>query len=122
MITWQYLAGFFDGEGCVNYATSGSTRTYRIRLTFCQSRPRGYTLLSKIKSFLEKNGCQLGKIHTSGYIIDKEKQGWQIQITEKKSTKKIMEALLPYLEIKKIEVQDALRRQKLYPAFLGRNT
>jgi len=120
MITWEYLAGFFDGEGCVNYANSGSQRTYRIRLTFSQSRKRGYELLFKIKAFLEKEKCKLGKIYTSGYIKDIEKQGWQLQITEKNSTKKIMEALLPYLEIKKLEVQDALRRQILFPSFVGR--
>src|SRR5689334_11080880 len=110
MITWEYLAGFFDGEGCVNYANSGSQRTYRIRLTFSQSRKRGYELLFKIKAFLEKEKCKLGKIYTSGYIKD----------IEKNSTKKIMEALLPYLEIKKLEVQDALRRQILFPSFVGR--
>lgn len=120
MITWEYLAGFFDGEGCINYANSGSVRTYRVRLTFSQSRPRGYELLGRIKHFLELNGCKLGKIHTSGYIRDKEKQGWQLQIVQKDSVKLILNALMPYLEIKKLEAQDALRRTKLYPSFVGK--
>jgi LAGLIDADG endonuclease len=120
MITWQYLAGFFDGEGCVNYANSGSKRTYRVRLTFSQAFPRGLVLLNKIKAFLEANECKLGKVTTSGYRRTLDKQGWQLQVTHKASTKKIMEAMLPHLEIKKVEVQDALRRQLLYPSFLGR--
>lgn len=120
MITWQYLAGFFDGEGCVNYANSGSARTYRVRLTFSQAFPRGKVLLSKIKSFLESNGCKLGKIHTSGRQATEDKQGWQIQVVRKDSTSKVMKEMLPFLEIKKLEVQDALRRQKLYPSILGR--
>jgi hypothetical protein len=115
MLNWAYIAGFFDGEGCVNYATSSSVNTHRIRLTFSQAQPRGYKLLGELKEFLESQGCRVANIATSGYIKDKTKQGWQLQIAAKDSTKKIMEAMMPYLHIKKLEVQDALRRQKLFP-------
>jgi hypothetical protein len=120
MISWSYLAGFFDGEGCVNYANSGSKRTYRVRLTFSQAFPRGKQLLLEIKTFLEANGCKLGQISTSGYQRAIDKQGWQLQVTERQSTELIMKKLLPHLHIKKLEVQDALRRQLLFPPILGR--
>jgi hypothetical protein len=119
-MNWAYIAGFFDGEGCVNYANSGSDRSYRIRLTFSQAQPRGHELLGLMKTFFELNGYRLGKIHTSGRKKEWGKQGWQLQIVAKDSTRKIMENMLPYLHIKKIEVQDALRRQKLFPTFIGR--
>lgn len=120
MITWAYLAGFFDGEGCVNYAHSGGVRSYRIRLTFSQAFPRGHVLLEQIKDFLKQEGCRVGNISTSGYQKEISKQGWQLQITERASTQLIMKAMFPYLHIKKVEVQDALRRQTLYPTFKGR--
>lgn len=120
MISWTYLAGFFDGEGCVNYANSGSKRTYRVRLTFSQAFPRGKRLLAEIKDFLEASGCRVANISTSGYMKDEAKQGWQLQVAAKHSTELIMRKMLPHLHIKKLEVQDALRRIKLYPSILGK--
>ncbi len=31
-MTWGYIAGFFDGEGCVNFTQSGQCKTWVIRV------------------------------------------------------------------------------------------
>jgi hypothetical protein len=56
-MSWQYIAGFFDGEGSIG-VTNGEKRggSGNAKLALHQSDTRGLVLLSEIQEFLFDHG------------------------------------------------------------------
>lgn len=119
-LTWDYVAGFFDGEGCIrifNYRDSKLKDTARfcLRASISQTKDRGYKLLSDIKDFLAKAG-----IESTIYSDNKKpKANWAeshaLTIAKRESCDKFLIKILPYLHVKKTEAEDVLRFSKLFP-------
>jgi intein/homing endonuclease len=116
-MTWEYLAGFFDGEGCLQ--TTALRRPY---LSVAQSQPRGRQLLEEIKQFLVEQGVTPTKIASVGYTRSKRRHRTQrvrhmhyLVITRRQDVALICRGMFPYLRIKKIEAQDTLRFVTLFP-------
>ena len=112
-MNWAYLAGFFDGEGCVNMASRNDS--FFARLTFSQSKDCGFTLLNEIREFLLAQGIKVGKVHKGGYSPYTKRPSWQLQITARSGVFQMLNAMLPYLRIKRPAAQDALRTMLLFP-------
>lgn len=107
MMTWDYIAGFFDGEGHI------STHARGMMWSIAQGGSRGRRLLEEIHDFLVAEGFTptLGKGNPipSGTI-------WQMWICNRKDIVRLYGYLAHRIHIKKTEMQDVVRYIKMYPA------
>lgn len=119
MMSWEYFAGFFDGEGTIFVK-----RRMSPIVILGQSGPRGKALLSEIIEFLRASGITpSSEVPTPNSRTKRgacSKQGkrykdfWQFQVANRPDALELLRRLLPYLRIKKVEAEDALRFCKLY--------
>lgn len=94
-IDWQWLAGFFDGEGCVHIQEMGlgpknKTVRYQARVLVAQ---KCIPLLENIKHFLGY-----------GYIYVHESTCPNLSIPSKKILHFLMH-ILPYLQVKRLQAR-----------------
>lgn len=101
----QYIAGFFDGEGSV-----GTTPKGAFRWTVAQKGKRGLLVMNEMGGYLL---CYHG-IHTRRYKAYRQDMH-TLGITMREDVLKACRLLLPYLHIKKTEVQDLLRLNTMFP-------
>lgn len=101
MITWPYIAGFFDGDGCV-YKTEGR---YQIQLT--QAGDIGYTSLRIMGEFLLNEG-----VFCTYSSKDRNNPKWQIThylwISRKADVRWFLKKVQPWVRTKKEKVDAAL--------------
>lgn len=98
MITLEYLAGFFDGEGCVNITTRGKSKQVALRVMIVNTDP---TILQEIQQVY---GGFLSKPRIN-------KRGWKAfrQLTfVGDSAVGLLSTLLPFLRIKKRQAELAI--------------
>lgn len=114
--SWQYIAGFFDGEGCVT--SGGKVRPYpKVQMT--QVGEQGRVLLQGIAEYMRAFDIES---HTWRREIAKYYPGkpWRdvyvLTITKTESQLRFFEHVLPYIYIKKVVVEDFLRVMKLFPS------
>ena len=110
MMNWQYIAGFFDGEGCVCWPV-GYGASPQVFVT--QSDTRGYILLDGIQKFLAGEGI-ITRLVKAGNRPPR-KPNWNLYVSGRESHIKFMKTLLPYVHIKRTVIQDSLRFFKLFP-------
>lgn len=90
-ISPQYVAGFFDGEGCVGlYGNSGGTKTYRPRARFTNTNRK--VLLEIQKAY---GGCLYSSKSDKG-----ENFIHRLDISRKDSLRKLFGEIREYLVIK----------------------
>lgn len=95
----EYLAGFFDGEGCINLQkTNKLSKTYRMRVFVAQLDTRP---LYKFKEIFN-DGFIYKWVNNAGHIQ------YQWEIHGKKSVN-VLKALLPYLIVKKEQAKLAVK-------------
>ena len=103
-LSWEYIAGFFDGEGCISLQTNVSHKQrdyHRVRLILAQSRHQD-AVLFEIAEFLEGEGFHptvkpAGRSMTHLFLY---RQG---------EIEDILCALMPFLRVKKEKAKDALK-------------
>lgn len=109
-MSWEYLAGFFDGEGCIYYRLG----KFNLKCHISQKGARGKRLLTEIMEFLAeravKSSLQLRK-DTDYYIL------W---LCGRENVIRFLSGMLGYLRIKKLEAQDLLRFFRIYPSIQGK--
>ncbi len=110
-MTWQYVAGFFDGEGNINICPSRG-RSWPARIVQSETR-----VLNTISEFLKGNGIESHLYHSykAGQYKNAKKDLWCLQITGESNTRVFLQGILPFLIVKKLLVQDVLRFFKIYP-------
>lgn len=106
-LSWEYVAGFFDGEGCIRIADNKKVPQFSLRATFAQSADRGHKVLNEIRIFLEDKGIK-SKIYTVG-------KQHELTICRREICNLFLAKILPFLRIKKNEAEDILRFSKLFP-------
>lgn len=96
-MNWSYVAGFFDGEGCISSSFSKS-RLPRVGITITQKDPHILELISNFLGF-----GQVG--------LDKKSWGdcGILRITGASDQRKFLQGILPYVIGKKSQVDLALR-------------
>lgn len=101
-IGWEYIAGFFDGEGCV-YRHQG-----RVSIAIYQAR-RNNRVLRAIRAFVLSEGiaCHLNHTHPRTDCFKPTRMS-VIQIRAVESAKTFLRAILPHLHVKKAKVKAAL--------------
>ena len=117
-LSWPYIAGFFDGEGCISLCSNRARpNTTQYSVTFSQAGPEGLTLLTEIREFLSVQGIKsyLRSRAPGAKGCFAKKTVYNLAIMSRPSVKPCLEALLPYLRIKKVKCEDILRWLKLFP-------
>ena len=107
-MTWEYLAGFFDGEGWIGIPSQAETLHISPRVIITQSKLRGKILFEEIKSFLS-----VANIKST--VRCAREDMWNLNISGRNNVILFIERLMPYLHIKKLEAQDIGRFLKLFP-------
>jgi len=115
MITWQYIAGFFDGEGTLGW--NSAQDTFQLQVNIAQNEANNRCkVLEAIQRFLNREG-----IPSNLYPVSQKKKGFSqvpiliLQINGGREGKaKFLSRCLPYLWVKKVHVQDTLRTLQLF--------
>ena len=98
-ITWEWLAGFFDGEGSVS-----------IHLTFTKSRVKSRNIVPRMKVMIPqtqrekleeiKNFLEYGRIEKAGFGYSGNR-AYMIAITNCKDAEKFAKSIMPYINFKR---------------------
>ena len=123
-LTWQYIAGFFDGEGNVHLGRQkncgdGHYSRGALRIHITQAGERGKKLLQDLKEFLAEKGIRsVVGVHFPGK--GKWTRSYRLRVDGFHGCIPVLMAIFPYLHIKKVEVQDILRYNLTFPSLVGR--
>lgn len=116
VMNWQYIAGFFDGEGCVRIHQGG--RNLSPQLSLHQSRDRGRSLLEEIRLFLAENGIKSNLQKHRDYVTERNgiQSMYRLYIYNNQGALEFIKGVFPYIRIKKVECQDIWRWLIMYPS------
>jgi len=106
MITWEYIAGLFDGEGCIHVMTNASGNP-QLKLTITQANQPFLYLIKTFTGF--------------GAVQDNKNGVWCWRLTKREDIKAFLANLIPHLILKKAEAETALAICELNPV-QGRHT
>jgi len=111
---WAWIAGFFDGEGCV-----------RITLENVQKRKSRHSLLYASISNTDRRPLDWIKDQCGGYLHpvgSRLKVCWQLELGSARA-ERFLRAIRPYLQVKDMQVDIALKFRETfdphYPKKLG---
>lgn len=95
---WSYLAGLFDGEGCIFAARSkaGLQGSMSMRLTISAAGDEGKAFLDQVQAFIG-----VGVIQPNGTSSPRSKPGWRWYTHRQAETKYVLEQMMPYLILKR---------------------
>jgi hypothetical protein len=101
-ISWQYIAGFFDGEGCIsfNHRRGQNPNWYAVQLSMCQKEK---AVLIEIQKFLKENQIK------SSLYSRKDKQMFSLGVGKTGEIIELVNKLLPFLIVKKEKCKKALK-------------
>jgi hypothetical protein len=106
-MSWQYVAGFFDGEGSVGVYSNGKGNSGRPRprcptLMFTQANN---AVLQKIRTFIFAELAVWGSLHpaSAAALRTARKIVWQLQYRATLDVLKILNELRPYLHVKAVD-------------------
>ena len=117
-VSWDYIAGFFDGEGSVSTMNFTHRDTLAATIvTLSQTGAEGERILSDINRFLWENGVK-GYVH-SQIRRARYRQMHHLKICARDSVQGFLEAMLPRVSVKRVIVQDTLRFIKVFPSIHG---
>lgn len=86
-LSWQYIAGFFDAEGCIRVFPSSAS----IVLQFSQVKP---AILMQIRSFLHREQHQSWKLYTNKCLSSNKSASYQINCFGNEECKRILQELV----------------------------
>lgn len=115
MLNWSYIAGFFDGEGCICVPHSPVTVRGGIFISMVQTKYEGSLLIASIANFLQSNSIGCAVKHGITPSNPKWASSHRVDITNWEDGVRFLSFVLPYLTIKKTQAQDTIRYHKIYP-------
>lgn len=113
-MNWAYLAGFFDGDGHVGLS-SGRGFSSTPRVAFAQAGSRGKEFLQQVKEFLLSEGIASGQIYEDTHSKLSSQSCFALVVANRKDGTHVLQKLIPFLHIKKLEAQDVLRFFQFFP-------
>lgn len=97
-MTWEYIAGFFDGEGCIHKTKKG------IYFVSCSQSEHQHDVIFEIKSFLESNGVT-SSVRTyqnlSSLKTVHKRKTTCLSFTNRNSVFSFLNNVLPFLIVKR---------------------
>ena len=95
MVSLEYIAGFFDGEGCI----TADKNAFTVRLSITNTQ----------KAVLDEIQKVLGGFVRSKDVAGPNRQpSWELRYAKRATVKHILEILRPYLVVKSVEAWLAL--------------
>jgi intein/homing endonuclease len=125
-MSWAYIAGFFDGEGCLPAWGTGMFsgdvhhRVGRFCIQICQTQEEGRRILLEIADFLASNGIDAGVRSRSMMRQENWALPWNLTINGSGYVVKFIDGVYPYLRVKKQRAEDYRRECILYSKLIGR--
>jgi intein/homing endonuclease len=119
MISWPYLAGFFDGEG--NVRNNRSDRSITPNAKFTQAGRRGLKVLNEIREFLSIEGIY-SRVKTTRKGTPKWQECYDLLIERQDDVLKFLACVYPYLRVKRVEALDYLRFYKIFTSLAYNRT
>lgn len=123
-LSWQYVAGFFDGEGHVGMVRQkkcgeGHYSNGSIRASMVQSRERGRILLEAVSKFLSNYGIKstVGVHHPGD---ERCSRSYHLRMTGYRSVIPFLQQCMPFIWIKKSEAEDLIRFYRAFPSLRGK--
>jgi len=117
-MTWQYLAGFFDGEGHVGIHANRARRGNGMPVvSIGQSGERGRVLIVEIAEFLRAHDVKCYFGHKRAY--DNVQAQHILRVANRAHVVTFLRGVFPYLRIKKVEAQDVLRFLTIFGSIKG---
>lgn len=118
-LSWEYIAGFFDGEGNVGIFQNRARRGLGTPvITIAQSDERGRLLLSGMQEFLRERSVK-SYLDVQRWKNPKHKPGFKLRICNRPGVTLFLRGVFPYLRIKKVEAQDVLRFLSIFGSIKG---
>ena len=107
-MTWEYVAGFFDGEGCIQVLRKeeGNVRQ-RVLLTIAQVE-RQAAILTLMQGFFAAHEVHA---HLTSYTYTKRVKPVTmvcLRVSSRAGVIRALEQLLPLLHVKKLQAEKAL--------------
>lgn len=118
MMSWQYIAGFLDGEGCISICPqSHRPNTTNLQVTINQTGLEGYSVLWEIKQFIAKHGIKsyLRSDRSASRKKPNCREMWALSMMSRPHAVPFLRHVLPYLHVKKVKAQDVLRYMAIFP-------
>lgn len=103
---WPYIAGFFDGEGCISI-TRVSVKGMRPRLQITQAEP-GAIVLEEILRFLKMNGVEGARTYRVPRRFPHHKDKKVLMVQYMSGVGTMLTGMLPYLRVKRQKALEAL--------------
>jgi hypothetical protein len=108
-MSWEYIAGFLDGEGCIEISKAGDGHGYRferVRVRISQSVSQA-AVLDEIAEFLIDNGYR-PTVRTQ----NPQKKNWQgvvrLTLNRAEDNRRFLTKILPHLRVKQENAKEAL--------------
>jgi intein-encoded DNA endonuclease-like protein len=117
-ISWQYIAGFFDGEGCVYFRKMKKPYVNLTPLAQMTQKVKQGEVLFKIKEFLKKNGIPSN--------IQYKKNNLTFVLTirgGREGTFKFLQKIFPYSIVKREKIKETiefLKKSEFIPSVFTR--
>jgi len=108
-MNWAYIAGFFDGEGCL------SLQTTRMNISLYQSGDIGRAVLSEMSEWLKGEDIESCLYHRKKFTLLSKKELWELRISSRRSQLLFLRGVLPYARVKRILIQDFIRYYTMFP-------
>jgi hypothetical protein len=105
-VTWAYLAGFTDGDGCIVLEVAKGTYRYA-RLRWSQKLENA-RVLEEIAAFLRSQGLKVSSRNFSVATKGHRYPQCELAITNGDDTRKALEEMLPFLIVKRDRAVQAL--------------
>jgi intein/homing endonuclease len=112
-MNWAYIAGFFDGEGCIRVARAKLGIGITLQIVQVTEHVE---VLNEIAAFLK--GLNVEAIVNDEKFVRNPR--WRpvsnLTIRRRDSVMTFLRGVLPYIYVKKVSAQDALRFLRMYPS------
>lgn len=112
-VSWQWLAGFFDGEGHAAIRRYKDTSFFFAGLA--QSGREGEQVLADIKEFLGTRDITVNVRRDAKPSPLSKRPMFRLTIQNRKNVVAFLTGIIPYVRVKRVIVQDILRYHKIYP-------
>lgn len=107
-MSWQYISGFFDGEGNISTPLGHGS----LHLGITQAGKSGIEVLTEIQNFLAIRGIK-SRMQYVRHI--KDRKPVYVLYMSTKAALPFLKSVYPYLRVKRVQALDVIRHRTLYP-------
>jgi hypothetical protein len=102
-MSWTYIAGFFDGEGCIGFYPAKNTT--RVLVEMCQAEPREHVLF-EIQGFCASQGINL--THRVVARRGNHAPTHKLYTVNRAVASEFLKRVEPYLHVKLLKAQEMI--------------